>query len=47
MIARLRFMLVAGFVCLVTTPSLFAQSFFFNKGDILVVKGDSNTEQRH
>jgi lysophospholipase L1-like esterase len=46
MIARLRFLVVAGFVCLATTPSLFAQSFFLKKGDIVVVMGDSITEQR-
>ena len=32
--------------CLITTPSLFAQSFFLKKGDIVVVMGDSITEQR-
>ncbi len=37
---------MSGLVCLLATPSLFAQSFFLKKGDIVVVMGDSITEQR-
>src|SRR5436305_3241433 len=46
MLARKWFWLLAGFLCLTAAPAVCAQDFFLKKGDVVVVMGDSITEQR-
>lgn len=46
MFARQRLVLLAGLVLACLAPAASAQSFFLKKGDVVVVMGDSITEQR-
>ena len=46
MTARKAIWFLAGLACLATAPAANAQSFFLKKGDVVVVMGDSITEQR-
>src|SRR5438270_1424176 len=46
MFARKKSWLLAALVCLVAAPAASAQEFFLKKGDVVVVMGDSITEQR-
>src|SRR3954468_12039380 len=43
---RCRLCLLAGLVFLAAAPTASAPSFFLKKGDVVVVMGDSITEQR-
>src|SRR6516165_6483328 len=46
MFARKSSWFLVGLWCLASAPAASAQSFFLKKGDVIVVMGDSITEQR-